>query len=152
MSRTRARGATPLTDPARRRAGCGRLSRLVPASLLLILACHSRPTPHRAIAGPDVFESLRASGEARVVIALVSPPSQPTSGADASELRTEIAQLQLDVLSRLGPADYRAGQRFESVPALSGTLLSEKGLLTLLAHPNVRRVDLDPGGSGSVGR
>ncbi len=101
-----------------------------------------------AVAGPDVLSALRASGEAHVVIALVSPPQSggPSGGVPSSA--AAIARLQAEVLSQLGPEDYRSTQLFAAVPAMAGTLFSERGLQRILAHPHVRAVDLDPGGGG----
>jgi hypothetical protein len=67
-------------------------------------------------------------------------------------VRAEIARVQQEVLSRLDARDFELGKRFESVPAIAGTLRTQRGLERLLADPRVRRVDLDVGGGGSVVR
>lgn len=121
------------------------------APLLGATACSDAPL-RTARAAPDVLAALRADGEARVIVALVSPPSEADPSADPARRRAEIARLQREVLACLGPDDFRQGQLFGSVPAISGTVLSEAGLSILLSHPHVRRVDLDPAGGGSSAR
>jgi hypothetical protein len=116
------------------------------------LACHTQRTTDLAKVGPGVLETLTATGSVSVVIALVEPASQSSAGEDREQLRGDIARLQSEVLDELEAPDYRGGVRFEFVPALSGTVLSRNGLSILLAHPKVRRVDLDAGGSGSSPR
>lgn len=123
--------------------------RAAPALILLFLACHSLTTADPAKAGSDVLDALRANGEAQVMIALVSAPSQRDPRADPAQLRAEVARLQAEVLNDLDSTDYRSGKLFEFVPAMSGTVHSQRGLSVLLAHRNVRRVDLDTGGGGS---
>ena len=124
---------------------------LVGVALLGVAACREVPLP-TAQAAPDVLAALRANGEAHVVVALVNPPSPADSPDAAAQRRAEIARLQREVLARLGPNDFVVRELFVSVPAIAGTVLSERGLSVLLGHPNVRRVDLDPAGGGSGGR
>jgi hypothetical protein len=88
--------------------------------------------------GPGVREALVPNGGARVIVALA-----------AAGGTTEITRAQDAVLSTLDSADFRLGQRYAAVPAFTGTLRATRALDRLLAHPLVRRVDLDPGGTGS---
>jgi hypothetical protein len=104
----------------------------------------------RGASDPDtraVLEALREQGQARVIIALVSPGAEPgAAGAEAT--RAAIARMQDDVIASLDPADFRPGARYTSVAALAGVLLSERGFRRLRAHPFVSGVSLDTGGSG----
>ena len=95
--------------------------------------------------GGDVVTTLEATGEAHVLIAL------QLSGAGAGtvdERTAEIARAQERVLDALDATDYRNRVRFETVPALAGTLYTLRGLEILAKHPDVRRIDLDLGGGG----
>jgi hypothetical protein len=139
----------PLPPQSRGSRPIGWLRLLAPAVLLLPLACHATRPPTGDRAAPEVLAALRATGEAPVVVALVEPSGYPDPGADRQRIRAEIARMQEEVLQSLDPAEYRDRHRFESVPAMAGTLLSERALRTLLSHPHVRRVDLDPGGTGT---
>jgi hypothetical protein len=102
-------------------------------------------------AGPDVFEALNTTGEALVVIALDQPASLETVPLELDTLRRDVAQLQNLVLASLSEEEFRLTHRYQAVPALAGALLSESGLAKLAANPAVTKVDLDVGGSGSLG-
>ena len=124
-------------------------ARLAPVATLVFLAGCGRPiSPHRAVVEDDVVTTLRAKGEAAVMISLVEP-----TGIDATvepmRWQAEIARLQQSVLSQLVPQHFESRTLFTSVPAIAGTLRTERGLAILAAHPSVRRVDLDPGGGGA---
>lgn len=118
--------------------------------LAFAMACHAPSPVSDMKLGAGVREALVRNGEANVIVALaagVGPDSVVTR--DVGGAATAIARAQDDVLSTLDSADFRLGQRFAAVPAFSGTLRSARGLDRLLAHPLVRRVDHDPGGTGS---
>lgn len=123
------------------------IRRTIPALAVLLAGCQTlpigEPEPHRA-----VLTALEADGEAQVVVALVSPAGHGEPDADAEEVRSEISRLQSEVLASVSPRDFQLRHRFETIAALSGTILTRRGLRDLLAHPNVRAVDLDPGGTG----
>lgn len=120
---------------------------------LLAAGCRaSTPQPDLSRVSPDVVDTLRAGREAHVVVALALPAGADAPGVDPALLRAEIARVQADVLARLSPDDYRSRQLFAAVPAMSGTVRTRAGLTALLTHPSVRRVDLDPGGTGSGAR
>ena len=104
------------------------------------------PSEHAKL-GPGVRDALDRHGAARVVVSLAT--SVDAAGAADPRGRAEIARLQDAVLAGLDTTDFRLGQRYAAVPALAGTLRSRRGLARLLAHPAVRRVDLDPAGGGS---
>lgn len=97
----------------------------------------------------DVVAALDAGREANVVVALRLAVDVAAPDADPTRRRAEIARVQADVLARLSADDYRSRMLFVAVPAMSGTVRTRAGLNALLAHPGVRRVDLDPGGTGS---
>ena len=64
--------------------------------------------------------------------------------------RRPIARAQDEVLAHLGAEDYRSNQPFGAVPAMAGTVLTERGLGRVLAHTRVRRVDVDAAGRGGA--
>jgi len=98
--------------------------------------------------GQEVIAALQSDGEANVVIALVKPPALRAAQIDLLALNSEIASLQGQVLSVLDTSEYRERYQYQSIPALAGRL-TETGLAKLIANPNVVRIDLDIGGSGS---
>jgi subtilisin family serine protease len=100
--------------------------------------------------GQDVLPALRAQGQAHVMVALRPPRSSATALADLSALRRDVASLQEGVLSQVDASGYRSRHRYRAVPALAGTLLSEAALYALAGHPDVVRIDLDVGGTGSL--
>lgn len=130
------------------------------ASLLVLLAtlfCQISPAwsavppaHSEAKIGPGVLEQLRDSGAANVMIALAPPPSAQAVGLDMAAMKSQIAQMQTDVLAQLGGLDYQARHTYSAVPALAGRVTSEAGLAALARHPSVRKVDLDVGGTGSL--
>jgi hypothetical protein len=138
-------------DPALRRAlapGLRAARSLLLLPLLLAAACQTRhPSPSLAMADPEVLQTLRAQGEANVVILLVAPE---TDAALPEEVRrAEIQRRQDEVLQAIDPKGYRNRVRLTSVPALAGTVLSEEGLAALRRHPHVQRIDLDMDGGGT---
>jgi hypothetical protein len=94
--------------------------------LLLPLACHAVPSPTGIPTAPEVLTELRATGEAPVVVALKEPPGYADPDADRQRILAEIARMQAEVLRSLHPTEYRDRHRFASVPAMAGTLLSER--------------------------
>ena len=121
-------------------------ARLAPLAVLAFLLGCGRPLP-RAVVKDDVVMTLRAKGEAAVMISLVEP-SGIDATAEPTRWRAEIARLQQSVLTQLAPQHFERRTLFASVPAIAGKLRTERGLAILTAHPNVRRVDLDAGGGG----
>ena len=98
--------------------------------------------------GQEVIAAVQSDGKANVVIALVKPPALRAAQIDLPALNSEIASLQDQVLSELDTSEYRERYRYQSIPALAGRL-TETGLAKLMANPNVVRIDLDIGGTGS---
>ena len=122
-----------------------------PAVMLMIAGCFlTEPEPSSKV-GSEVFEGLRDNGEVRVVVFLTLPAEFAGPDADPAERREGIAQVQDDVLAALTASDYSAVQRFDSVPAVVLTIISEAGLAKLESHPDVEKVDLDTGGGGLPG-
>jgi len=99
--------------------------------------------------GQGVIEVLQAKGKAFVVIALVEPPSINKPKIDLQTVKNEIANLQEGVLSQLDASDFSLKHKYSSVPALAGTV-TETGIAELIENPNVVRIDLDVGGTGSL--
>jgi hypothetical protein len=121
---------------------------LTPALLLALVACQTVMESNRERDHRDILAAIRARGEAGVLIALYEPDGFDDP-AQATQVRREIARMQDEVLAALDTNDFRPGQRFASVPAIAGTVRSERGLRALSAHPLIRRVSLDTGGTGS---
>ena len=126
-------------------------ARLAPVTVLVLLACGRPISQHRAIVKDDVVTTLRAKGEAAVMISLVEPTGIDAA-AEPTRWQAEIARLQQSVLSQLAPQHFERRTLFASVPAIAGTVRTERGLTILTSNPNVRRVDLDVGGGGVTAR
>ena len=124
-------------------------ARLAPIAILVVLLGCGRPmSQHRAVVKDDVVTTLRAKGEAAVMISLVEPTGIDAT-AEPTRWQAEVARLQQTVLSQLASQHFERRTLFASVPAIAGTLRTERGLAILSSHPNVRRVDLDVGGGGT---
>lgn len=117
-------------------------------ALALAPGCAGREGADLSKADAAVREALRRDGFVHVLVALVPPRARRDPAPDSAHVTAAIAAAQDRVLADLDPADYRNRQRYENIPALAGTLLSERGLAALVAHPDVRRVDPDRGGGG----
>jgi hypothetical protein len=107
-------------------------------------SCRAQAPVSDAKAGGDIREALVAGGDVNVMVALATRPI----AEDAASVTTAIAEAQDAVLTSLDSSDFHLRRRYAAVPAFSGTLRSVRGLDRLLAHPLVRRVDRDPGGTG----
>lgn len=99
--------------------------------------------------GPGVLEAVRAGG-AQVVIALAEPAVFSAAPTALPQVRAAVAAVQDSVLGAMKAADYQPRLRYQAVPALAGTVLTEAGLNQLAAHPSVIRIDLDAGGTGHL--
>jgi hypothetical protein len=119
----------------------------VVGAILACGGCRSMPPSDTTKVGPGVLSTLQAQGAAFVMVALTEPTPDP-----ASDRRATIARLQQELLADVEPYGFRQRLRFEAVPAIAGTLLNEQALQALAAHHLVRRIDLDPGGGGTVVR
>jgi len=127
------------------------MRRLLLSGALLFLpgvSCHPAPEVDRERVQAEVLTTIRAGEEAAVMIALTPPPGFGDPAADQERIRADISRMQAEVLAALDTADFRPRQPFLSIPAMAGTLRTERGLRALLDHPYVRRVDLDPAGGG----
>jgi subtilisin family serine protease len=100
--------------------------------------------------GKGVLEAARTPQGANVIIALVQPSESRRAKPRLPALRAEIAAIQRDVLSRVNASEYRGRRTYTAVPALAGKVLTESGLAKLAAHPHVKKIDLDVGGTGSL--
>ena len=124
-------------------------ARLAPvAALVALLGCGRPLSQHRAVVRDDVATTLRAKGEAAIMISLVEPTGIDAA-SEPARWQAEIARLQQSVLSQVPPPHFERRTVFSAVPAIAGTLRTERGLAILTSHPNVRRVDLDVGGAGT---
>ena len=130
------------------------MGRLILALMLVALSLGARRAPVGLAqgaekVGPGVRAAVQAGG-ARVVIMLVEPAILSAAPTALPQVRVAVAALQDGVLSGLKAADFALGLRFQAVPALAGIVLTEAGLNQLAAHPSVRRIDLDVGGTGHL--
>jgi hypothetical protein len=120
----------------------------MPPLLLALVACQTAMQSIRERDEREIVAAIRTRGEAAVVVALFEPdgfedPTQET------RVRTEIARMQKEVLADIDTTDFRPRVLFVSVPAIAGTVRSERGLRALLGHRLILRVSLDSGGTGS---
>ena len=97
--------------------------------------------------GADVLLALQEEPRARVVIALTSPAEPERVGLES--LQAEVAAAQDEVLDAMAARDFRLVLRYRAVPALVAEA-SADAVARLAAHPGVRRIDLDVGGTGSL--
>ncbi|MEA3274764.1 MAG: S8 family serine peptidase [Pseudomonadota bacterium] len=97
--------------------------------------------------GFGVADAVSQGGDPLVVIALVRPEPK---AADRASINAAVASRQQDVLDTLNEGDYTLIHRYRSLAGLAMILHSELALRTLAAHPSVRRIDLDVGGSRTL--
>ena len=117
------------------------------ASVVLAIATASGPARAQSV-GDGVLEALEAEGRVRVLVALKPLPEGVQTRAVR---RASLEARQSAVLARLAPDDFEVAHRYETLPAVAGTV-SGPGLERLLADPDVARVDLDAPGSGELGQ
>jgi subtilisin family serine protease len=110
----------------------------------------ARPSESRAGAanekiGPGVLEALQRGETPMIMVALdaAAPPG-------LANLRREVAAAQENVLRGVTDQELRVRRRYAAVPAVAGVVRSEAAVRRLAAHPLVRRIDLDVGGTGSL--
>jgi hypothetical protein len=128
------------------------LAALVAIGLAAAVGCRSLDRNGEIALNDEVLKTIRANGAAPVLVTLrTSLTHDPDAKSETEALRVEIARVQDEVLASLEHSDFRLRHRFATVPALSGTVLSERGLRTLSTHPLVDRLDLDEGGGGASG-
>jgi subtilisin family serine protease len=138
-----ARGTRSIGDGAVRKA---RFAIPLASLLCLLSGAAQGAAPEKVGAG---VRAALDGGPTRVVIALREGASLRSPVPDLAAVRSEVASAQSRVLSTLAPADFELALRFEAVPGLAGRL-TRAGLARLENHPDVRRIDLDVGGSGSL--
>lgn len=118
---------------------------LIVASLLLITAAAAQVDDPSAPVGDDVLDQI-ATGPALVIVALDTPPVDPASGGGVAE----IASAQERILDAV-PDDSRGSVvQFENVPAMAMVVRDSAAIEALASSPDVARVDLDVGGTGSL--
>ncbi len=89
-----------------------------------------------------VWEALKTTGAARVLIALVDTEAP---GADTAQRASRIAQTQASVLARLSSQDFKLTRRYTSVFGMAG-IVTQQGIRALRAHPFVASIQLDEQG------
>ncbi|MCF7977038.1 MAG: S8 family serine peptidase [Chromatiaceae bacterium] len=121
--------------------------------LLMVLASGlltpgATASPSRPTIAPAVYETVDKEGAALVVVALKRPPL--AKRATPMKRAAAIAQAQTSMLGALDTRGYAIRHRYRSVFAIALTVNSRTVLEQLESDPQVRRVDLDVGGSGGL--
>ena len=88
--------------------------------------------------GQGLIAKLQAEGNANVVVALAEPPSMRSRPLRLDHLKAEIAAMQDDILSKVGPAHFRVKNRYGAVSALAG-VVTGAGLKKLAANSSNRK-------------
>lgn len=123
---------------------------LVAAAGLAVAAETTARSPAAAImaasgkVGPELVGALERDGAARVVVAFSLGRHDPPNLA-GEDGRALVASVREDILSTLLPSEFALERRFRSVPAVGG-IVHTSGVLRLIEHPMVRRIDLEMGG------
>ncbi len=99
--------------------------------------------------GASVIETLETEAHVFVVLALTEPAATRSTPVDLTALQHQVATSQADVLAAVSADDFILTHQFAAVPALSGWITA-RGVQQLADHPNIRRIDRDEGGSGSL--
>lgn len=94
----------------------------------------------------DVVLAAAAEENVRVMVALATPPTRGQATADRLDA---IATTIDSVLGTLPPDQFKLRHRFRYSAVFSGSIGSA-GLLALVGHPLVVRIDLDGGGGGAL--
>lgn len=94
--------------------------------------------------GIGVAEAVRQTGHARVMVMYSddSESAPPVARSNAGRARSGSGTLPA--------ADYEVYRNFRTIPAQSGAIHSEHALKDLASDPDVVRIDLDPGGRGTL--
>lgn len=97
-------------------------------------------------AAPELFSALANGNHARVIVALrPQVTSLGQGGGGLADARQRVGENQDRVLGSLDRDDYRLITRWQTVNAFQAEV-TYSGLIHLLAHPTVLRVDLDVSG------
>ena len=120
-----------------------------PSSLLILFAVllswWSTGAAEAAKVGPGVHQQV-ASGSARVLV-LLNDPTDLRS--DKSSQISAIKSLRDSVIDALDEQHLTVRREFVLLPAFAAEI-DAAALTALAAHPGVRRIDLDSGGSGAM--
>lgn len=112
--------------------------------------------------GPGVLDEIRAGRNPRIVVALNVPEIEPTTADDATapeelrvppglaRLKSNVANAQRSAIGRAKREALVALRQFETVPAFAANINSEDAIRAIASDPNVRRIDLDVGGTGQL--
>ena len=107
-------------------------------------------TPGTSKVGSGVMAAVETAGAARVVVALREPEALRKSAQDLAAVQRGVRAVQQRVLAAVPAAQFEPVHVYRAVPALSGIVRSQAALDRLARHPDVRRIDLDAGGSGGL--
>lgn len=101
--------------------------------------------------GRNLVRALDSEEKVRVIIAFSVPQARGRAPRDlaAPAAREAIASIADRILGSLLPAEFELRRRYRSINAIAGSVRA-RGLVRLLEHPEVLRVDLDEGGAGGL--
>ena len=97
----------------------------------------------RAKVDPSLVSAVRARAApapARVIVQLGSAELDGLPQTDRPRVRAEVARLQGRVMPDVPAADFALAYQYESIPAVAGTVRSERALARLAARAEVVRV------------
>ena len=112
--------------------------------------------------GPGVLEAIRGNGDARIVVALEVPELATSAVAETppdgklrippglARLRSDVTSAQRSAIGRARRDELVVMRQYSAVPAFAANVRSEDAVLALASDPQVRRIDLDVGGTGSL--
>ena len=120
------------------------------------MATFAWPEQRTSVVGADVLAALENGGRHRVFVALKRPVGVGRGsaildhrGVPTANYVDEIRRIQDAVLGRLRPGDFSLGRRFRTLASIVGEA-SRNGIVRLAMMPEVRRIDLDVGGTGHL--
>lgn len=96
--------------------------------------------------GAEALRAAHERGGARVIVMLAEPD---VAASSLSSRRARIASLQQHVLDALAGSGFELRSRWRTIPGFSATV-GQRALAILASDPDVRRVDLDVGGSANL--
>ncbi len=89
-----------------------------------------------------IYEQINSTGEAKVIVTLDEPttPVDWSSPASVSAMQSEIATLQIQVLSTLSAGEFTLKNQLANIAVFSGQI-TQAGLNKLLANPMVAHIE-----------
>ena len=103
------------------------------------------------IVSQEVIDGLRSKDMVRVMVAFRAPAGKQAQASKKilSRNRSLIASTGKSILGHVKPGEFELRHRFETIGALAGRVTAN-GILALVNHPEVLRVDIDAPGRGNL--